>query len=395
MYRKTYVEVDIDKIKSNIEQMISQYKYKYYIGVVKGNAYGHGEYIINDMIDSGINYLAVSSLEEALRIRKYNENIPVLCLEPIELDGIEECIKSNVTITVHDKDYLDQLLDKNFKGKLKAHLKIDSGMNRLGFKNKTAFDYAYNKIIKSNKIMLEGVYSHFATTGVNDKQWDNQLAKFRLMLSGIDLTTIPIIHFGKSNTVLNHEKIDICNGTRFGISMYGYDQTPKFSNTIKGKLKRFKRYLKMKLLKISPTEIENSLNLQPALSFYSNIIQVKKVHTKEYVGYGSGSITKKPIIVGVMPVGYADGLFKSNKNRAVIINNKRYYLFGEICMGMVDVIIDDDVKVGNIVTLIGDEITNREVSRYNKASVYETMTCIPKNIPRVYKKNGKIVYIEE
>jgi len=311
------------------------------------------------------------------------------------LDAISECIKSNITITVHDKTYFDELFEKKLKGNLKVHLKIDSGMNRLGFKSKTTFNHVYNKIITSKSLILEGVYSHFATTGVNDKQWDNQLAKFRLMLSGIDITTIPIIHFGKSNTVLNHDKIDICNGTRFGISMYGYDQTPTFPDTLKGKLRRIKRNLKLKLLKISSTTLENTLDLQPALSFYSNIIQIKKVSMGEYVGYGSGSLTTKPIIVGVMPVGYADGLFKSNKDRAVIINNKRYYLFGEICMGMVDVIVDDDVKEGDLVTLMGEGITNREVSRYNKASVYETMTCIPKNIPRVYKKKGKIVYIEE
>ena len=86
MYRSTFVEIDNNKLKNNVKEIIKKYhKYKYYIGVVKANAYGHGDYIVNDLIASGINYLAVSSLEEAISIRKYNKEIPILCLEPINI----------------------------------------------------------------------------------------------------------------------------------------------------------------------------------------------------------------------------------------------------------------------------------------------------------------------
>ena len=107
MYRKTYVEINIDNLKNNVENIINYYNdYKYYFGVVKGNCYGHGvTYVINELIESGVNYLAVSSLEEALEIRKINKKIPILSLEPIALEYIDICIKNNITITVHDYNY--------------------------------------------------------------------------------------------------------------------------------------------------------------------------------------------------------------------------------------------------------------------------------------------------
>ena len=97
MFRKTYVEVNIDNLKNNVKNIVDYYKdYDYYFGVVKGNCYGHGvTYVINELIDSGVNYLAVSSLEEALEARNINKKIPILCLEPINLDYIDICIKIN------------------------------------------------------------------------------------------------------------------------------------------------------------------------------------------------------------------------------------------------------------------------------------------------------------
>ena len=114
MYRKTYVEVNIDNLKNNVENIISYYNdYKYYFGVVKGNGYGHGiKYVINEIIESGVNYLAVSSLEEAMEIRNINKEIPILILEPIDLTFLKICIDNNITITVHDYNYANDLLNE-------------------------------------------------------------------------------------------------------------------------------------------------------------------------------------------------------------------------------------------------------------------------------------------
>ena len=154
MFRKTYVEVNIDNLKDNVKNIVNCYKnYNYYFGVVKGNCYGHGiTYVINELIDSGINYLAVSSLEEALEARNINKKVPILSLEPIAIEYLDICSKNNITITVHDYDYAKKILEKKINKKLKIHLKIDSGMNRLGFKKKEELNEIYRKLKNKENI---------------------------------------------------------------------------------------------------------------------------------------------------------------------------------------------------------------------------------------------------
>ena len=227
MYRNTFVEINIDNLQENVKNIKNYFNnYKYYFGVVKGNAYGHDIHIINYLIESGINYLAVSSLEEAIKLRKVNNEIPVLCLEPIDLDYIDICIKNNITITIHDYDYYKGLMNKKLEGKLKVHIKIDSGMNRIGIKDRDHITEIYNNLINSKNIILEGIYTHLATTGISDIYWDKQVKKFKYLTENIDLNKIPIVHMARSIAFLDHPKIDICNGIRIGIAMYGYDPNP-------------------------------------------------------------------------------------------------------------------------------------------------------------------------
>ena len=106
MYRNTYAEINIDNLQNNVKQIIKKYpEYDYYFGVVKGNAYGHSDKICKYLVESGINYFAISSLEEAISLRNDGVKIPILCLEPIDLKYIEKCIENNITITVHDYEY--------------------------------------------------------------------------------------------------------------------------------------------------------------------------------------------------------------------------------------------------------------------------------------------------
>ncbi len=137
MYRKTYAVIDSEKLKRNTKEIIKKYsKYNYYIAVVKNNAYHHGIKIVNDLIEAGINYLAVSSLEEALDIRKINNEIPILVLEPISPEFIDDCQMNAITLMIENLEELKKLNEKKLTYHQKVHLKIDSGMNRLGFKER-------------------------------------------------------------------------------------------------------------------------------------------------------------------------------------------------------------------------------------------------------------------
>lgn len=398
MFRKTYVEVNIDNLKNNVKNIVNNYnKYNYFIGVVKGNCYGHGvTYVINELIESGINYLAVSSLEEALEARNVNKKIPILCLEPIAIEYLDICIKNKITITVHDYNYAKKLIEKNINKKIKIHLKIDSGMNRLGFKDKNELNEIYEKLKENKNIEIEGIYTHFATLGINDKEWDNQLNKFKYLTEDINLSEIPIVHLAKSAAFIDHPKIDFCNGIRLGIAMYGYDPNPKYNtNGIKNKLRQIKRNILRKKNKVSKTTTKIPFELKPAFKMYTELIQIKKVKKGEFVGYGAMYRADEDITIGIMPVGYDDGIFRKSTGRYVSIKNKRYKIIGDVGMGMTAVKIDDSIEITDRVTLIGDNIPIKEVATHNGTSIYETMCNIGKNIPRVYVKDDEIVAVEE
>ena len=398
MYRKTYVEVDIDHLKSNVENIVNYYHdYQYYFGVVKGNCYGHGTtYVINELIESGINYLAVSNLEEALEARQINHKIPILCLEPIRLEYLEICIKNKITMTVHDNDYAKELLSKNLDEKIKIHLKIDSGMNRLGFKSREQLNEIYKEFKAKENIEIEGIFTHFATLGINDKEWDNQLENFKEITKDINLKEIPIVHLYKSAAFINHPKLDFCNGIRLGIAMYGYYSNPnEKKNGLKNKLRAIKKAWYRRKNKVSKTITQVPIELKPAFKMYTEIIQVKNIKKGEFVGYGAGYRAKGDEIIGIMPVGYDDGIFRKSRGRYVSINNKRYQLIGDVGMGMCTAKIDNSIKMYDRVTLIGDNIPIKEVATHNETSIYETLCNIGKNIPRVYIKKGEIVAIEE
>ena len=181
MYRNTYAEINLKSIKDNIKKIKKTYNdYKYYIGVVKADSYGHNtEKVVKSIIDGGCNYLAVSSLDEALEIRKYFD-IPILCLGIIHPEYLDICVKNNIDITVTNLNYLKQIK----KYKLNIHLKIDTGMNRLGLKTSGEFDNIIDEL-KNSKLNLKGIYTHIYQAN-NKKVIEKQINKFKLITNNID-----------------------------------------------------------------------------------------------------------------------------------------------------------------------------------------------------------------
>ena len=238
MYRKTRIEVNLDNISYNVKNIVEKFsEYQYHIAMVKANAYGHGMYVINEMIKSGINYFAVSSLEEAMQIRRYSKEIPVLCTEIIDLDCIDVAINNNITLTIHDYEYLEKI--SKLKKEATVHIKIDTGMHRIGVSTRKEFNQIVELIKKNKNIKLEGLYTHFATPGVIDKFYDNQIKEFKNITKDIDLKEIPIIHMSSSFISLSHPKIEFCNAIRIGTILYGYDISLKsMNNSPKNMLKK-------------------------------------------------------------------------------------------------------------------------------------------------------------
>ena len=394
MYRQTYLEVDCEKLKNNIIEIKKNYPdYNYYFGVVKANAYGHGSYIINSLIAGGINYLAVSSLEEALSLRTYNSEIPILVLEPINLDYIEICIQNNITITVSNTEYFKNLLKTELSNKLKLHIKIDSGMSRLGIQTKEDFNFIIQNIPQNSKLFLEGIYTHFATSGILDKHWDDQLENFKKITQDIDLSTIPIVHMGRSLTLVNHPKIPFCNGIRLGIIMYGMYQSMPQATGFRAFLRNIRNNYNKKKLKISPTTTTNNLKLQTAITLYSEVIDLRKIKKNNFVGYGASYVSDTDSIIATIPIGYADGVPRKIKH--VVINNKKYNVVGNMCMDMLCIKVDDTVKLGDKVILIGgDKLPVKAVANECGINTYSLFTGITTRVPRVYKTDNDYVEIK-
>lgn len=392
----TYVEINLNNLESNLKTIMKKYNnYDYYIPVLKSDAYGHGEYIVKSVEKCGINYVAVAELNEALNIRKYSKNINILLLEPIDLKYIEVAIKNKLTLTIHNLDYLKELI-KILNNKIKVHIKIDSGLGRLGFTDKKELKEVID-LIKDNKyIELEGIYSHFATLGIFDKKWDNQVNNFKTITSLIDLYSIPIRHMGSSITLLSHPKIDFCNATRFGTIMYGYNISYKVDNNgFKNKLRILRNSINKKRFNISESYINVNIDLLPCMNYYTSILDIKLIKSGNTIGYGANTLIDKDTYIGTIPIGYNNGLGTSSSNGYVVINNKKYKILS-IGMNMTFIETDKHISVNDKVIILDNKnITIGALSRFYNRTFHEMLLNIGKNNKRIYIKDNKIEYIEE
>lgn len=381
MYRKTYARIDGGVLEKNVQEIVNKYHYSYYIGVVKNNAYHHGIKVVNHLIRGGVNYLAVSSLEEALDIRKFNSEIPILVLEPICYDFIDDAINGKVTLTVDNLSDLEILNKIPLSYEVPIHLKIDSGMNRLGLKSKEEVNRAVAMIKENDKLFLEGIYSHFATTGIYDTHYDFQLKTFEEIVADIDLQSIPIVHIDRSLTMVTHEKLAFVNGVRLGIVLFGFSGSRSFKKGLKNTLRNMKRTLFLKRHHVSPTILENDLQLQTAFSLYTEVISLRKVKKGEFVGYNADYKVKEDAFLATLPIGYADGVTK--EFGFVSIGNKRYPIVAD-SMDMLMVLVDGSVKIKDKVEIFGDTISIREVANRIGTNVYHLFNQISHRVPRVH-----------
>lgn len=347
-YRNTYYKINLNNLEYNIKTIINEYdEYKYYIGVVKADCYGfNGKEIIETIINSGVNYLAVSSLDEALEIRKYS-NIPILCLGIINYKYIDICEKNNIDITVTNLEYLKNIKSK----KINIHIKIDTGMNRLGVKTKNEFNEMI-KYIKENKLNLKGLFTHIYNA--NKKiDTNHQINKFMEITHDINLSEIDMIHIAQSETLVNYPKIKFANACRLGIIMYGFS---------------------------------NKLELKSIGTLCSEVIEIKKIQKGETVSYNKEYKCDNDELIAIVSIGYADGINRKLKGSYVIINDKKYEIIGNICMDMMMVKIDETVKLNDTVYIYKDNEHIKKQSAYLNTIPYELLCMISKRVPRIYIK---------
>ena len=345
MIRQTYELINLKKLENNVRTIVnSSNSYKYHIAVVKANCYGLGIKCVKSILLGGANYLAVSSLDEALKVRKIT-NTRILVLEPIDIKYINKAKQNNITLTISSLEYLNKVKNKTFT----CHLKINTGMNRLGINNKEELNEVY-KIIKNSNITLEGIYTHIYKSSDKDIT-EKQFEKFESITQDIDLNEFEIVHIPNSETITNYKKKDYVNGCRMGIIMYGFN---------------------------------SSLSLESVFTLKSRIIEIKHIKKGETVGYDGNYKALKDELIGVVPIGYADGIIRKNTGRNVYINNNKYKIVGNICMDMLFVLIDEKIKLNDEVLIIKDNNHINEIAEYLGTINYEVMCDVSSRVERKY-----------
>ena len=382
MYRNTYVEIDNRAIEHNARLLSETFPHMYNIAVVKGNAYGHGYGIIPALVRGGMNAFAVSNLSEALEVRKYDTEHPVIMLQPVHKEYLRECAAYNISVCVNDRETFEDIAASGLR--LKLQFKVNCGMNRLGYRDGKILKEDIKAVRDLGNLSVEGVFSHFHTSGLTDTEYADNRKRFEDIIAGIDLSQIPMVHIDKTQTILLHDTPSYCNGARFGISLYGFNSVYPYDSSFKGRLLQKRRDLRNKLNHVEPSKELKRYDLKTAFALFSEVIQVNRIDEGEYVGYGLLHKADKPEYVAVIDIGYSDGIGRRRSGTKVSINGKKYPIIGDVGMGMCQVLVDETVKKHDRVTVLGAEISIRGIARAIGTTTYETMTSIKSEIERKY-----------
>lgn len=374
-YYRVFANIDLDAISRNIiaaKETLS--KGTKIMAIIKADGYGHGAIPIARELGCLVDAYGVAIVEEGVELRNAGIDKPILILGYTAMEQINEVIAYDITQTVFQYE-VAKVMDEEAKrqGKIaKIHIKIDTGMGRIGFLPCKESIEEIIRISKLKNIDIEGIYTHFACADMKDKTSANdQLTNFITFTNELEDAGVKVRIKHASNSAgivdMNYANLDM---VRCGITTYG----------------------------IYPSEevIKDNLKIQPALELKTHISFVKELDTGHGIGYGSTFITDKTMMIATVPVGYGDGYPRalSNKGR-VLVHGKSAPIIGRVCMDqfMIDVSHIPGVMQGDEVTLIGkdgkEEVTVEEIGNLSYSFNYEVLCNVGKRIPRIYYKNAK------
>lgn len=388
-YQRVYAQVDLDAVRSNMDHMKANLAPETkMIGVIKTDGYGHGAIPIARELED-LDYLygfAVATAEEAFILRQSGINKPVLILGYTFPYSYEKMIREEIRITVFRYDTLKELSkavsDLEKKGiykNAKVHIKIDTGMSRIGASPDEEGLAFVRKAFDTKGVEVEGIFTHFARADEADKTAVNlQLAEFKSFLALIKEKTgreIPVKHCSNSAGIIELPGANM-DMVRAGITLYGLWPSGQVKKDI--------------------------VSLKPALSLYSHIVYIKEIAEGTPVSYGGTFVAEHRMRIATIPVGYGDGYARGLSNKGfVLIHGKRAPVTGRVCMDqfMVDVTKIPEAAEGDKVTLIGrngqEQITMEELGELSGRFNYEFACDIGKRVPRVYTKGGRILAVKD
>jgi alanine racemase len=364
--RSTWAEINLMRLEENLDAIKKRVAPAKVMLIVKANAYGHGLVEVSKALAGKADYVGVAVLEEGILLRQLGITEPIIVLGGVWGDQISAYLQHNLTLTASSVERLEQINDVAAKigTKARVHLKIDTGMERIGIHYYSAH-LLQESALKCPHVEVEGIYSHFANADSPDLTHARlQLERFHEALRFYERRSLPMPmrHIANSAAVLRFPEsyFDI---VRPGITLYGVYPSPHVPHTIE---------------------------VKPALAWKSRVVYFKVVKAGHPVSYGSTWQSDHEVRIVTIPVGYGDGFFRSMSNRAkVIIRGKMYPQVGAICMDQLMVNIEwDSAYNGDEAILLGEtnglRITVEDLAEWAGTIPYEILTNINTRVPRVY-----------
>lgn len=379
--RPVWAEINLDNLAHNIREVRKHTNENALVtAVVKANGYGHGSVDISrTFLDNGADRLAVAILTEAIELRNGDITEPILVLGYTPPTQYGKLLEYDIIQAIYNYEEAKMLSNKALELGQKAtiHIKLDSGMGRIGFLPTEESIEDIIKISKLPNIYIEGIFTHFAKADEIDKSHTKgQFEKYMYIVNALEERglNIPIKHVSNSASIIDLPEFNL-NMVRAGVMIYGFYPSD---------------------------EVKKNIELKPAMTLKAKISHLKVVPKGTGISYGQIFVTDKESKIATIPIGYADGFTRMLTGKAeVAINGKRAKIVGKICMDqcMIDVSHIEDVKLGDEVVLFGygkeeyphaDEVASK-IGTIN----YEVVCMISRRVPRVYMSSGNIVKIKD
>ncbi len=369
--RPTWVEIDLSAIANNTCQIQSLIGPEVRIlASLKADAYGHGALkVARTVLHNGVSMLGVATVSEAIPLREASIHAPILVFGYVPHWQMREAVRLGLTITLYSIESAQALsrAAQALKQTVKVHVKVDTGMGRLGIRAEQVAEVLQivQAIIHLPGLELEGIFTHFAMADTHDQTHARlQLKRFQHVLRVLEEEHMrpPLVHAANSAAILSLPESHF-DMVRPGIALYGLDPSP---------------------------EVHLPKGFRPALSFKTQVAQVKVIPEGECISYGCNYTTDRPTCVAVLPVGYADGFRRGPTNwGSVLVHGQEAPLLGRVCMDqcMIDVSHIPQVRVGDEVVLIGRQeeaiLTAEQVAQQLGTINYEVVSEILARVPRV------------
>ncbi|TVY09815.1 alanine racemase [Paenibacillus cremeus] len=376
-YRPTRVEISLDALRHNLGEFRRVLpEHVNMMAVVKADAYGHGAVeVCREALSCGVKYVAVAFLDEGLELRRAGITAPILVLGYTPPEGLETAWQNDITLNIYTHELLDawERIGAQEERPLNIHIKIDSGMNRLGLTEAEEAIAFIDRAMRMPGLQVEGLFTHYACADEADKSYTRmQKERFSRVVNhfrGIGVE-FPYIHAGNSATAIDTPDWTF-NMVRLGISMYG----------------------------LYPSEEVNrqQVELEPVMSLKTKPVMVKQVKTGEGISYGAIYRSSGEETIATLPIGYADGFSRMLTGKAeVLVQGRRAPIVGRICMDqcMMNVTGFADISNEEEVIILGSQgkerITAEDHATWLGTINYEVTCMISHRVPRVYTKDRQV-----